>query len=527
MKKRKKLFIILPACLLVLLIGALGGYYAFEGAGGMMSLFMSVDVTDRMESHVFSNEAGDTLPYRLYLPEGLYNGRESPLVLYLHGTGERGYDNRAQTRKNSVMQTLLSEENLAAYPCIVIAPQCPEDQWWDTQPLMSLLEDFTAKHPVDPNRIYITGLSMGGYGTWEMLAAYPDYFAAAVPICGGGDPESAALFAHVPVWAFHGGRDSVVKPEQSREMIAALEAAGGNVEYTEYPREGHQSWERAYREEGLFAWMFAQVKKQVYVYVWNENENSSSKGIRYSYIISDEYTSDMSKIKANATSDFKDVRAIFEQLTPGANVLVTGIYRLKGYGVEAKQVYKISDEIYAAGLVSSDAWVCLDVIPPIIKSFNDYISPYSNEWYSRELAALDEEALYGSKGHMYRFTSLPSFDNQVVVRIEVNIDGTANVHYKVGKHGAYMYGGGGISKSEKVVLGQKETKEFLALLDKAGYWNLPEEIENVGHGGYTVLIEGVKEGVYHIVERWVPETSDPVQSLEEYFFNLIKQKFSE
>jgi len=263
MKKRKKLLLILiPLCVLALCAGALGAYFAISGAGGK---YPAIDRTDMMQAEVYKDAGGAVLPYRLYVP-GNYSAAEVkyPLVLYLHGSGERGKDNRAQTKKNSVMQTLLAPESIAAYPCIVLAPQCPKDRGWDVEVLMGLLEHAEAAWPVDPARVYITGLSMGGYATWHLLAAYPDYFAAAVPICGGGDPETAALFKDVPIWVFHGAKDDVVPPEASREMVQALEAAGAaDLRYTEYPEEKHGSWEPAYREPALFPWMFAQAKGQV------------------------------------------------------------------------------------------------------------------------------------------------------------------------------------------------------------------------------------------------------------------------
>jgi len=252
MSKRKKLILVIAVGVALLCAAVLGIYFALGGN----SKYPAIDRTDMMAAASFQG-----MPYRIYVPQG---EGPFPLVLYLHGAGERGDNNRAQTKKNSVMQTLLSEENLAAYPCIVVAPQCPKDRGWDIEVLMELLGGkILPAHQVDFSRIYVTGLSMGGYGTWALLAAYPDKFAAAVPVCGGGDPETAALFAHVPVWAFHGAKDDVVSPEGSREMVRAMEAAGAaDVRYTEYPDEKHASWEPAYREPELFPWLFAQVKQR-------------------------------------------------------------------------------------------------------------------------------------------------------------------------------------------------------------------------------------------------------------------------
>ena len=257
MKKpiRKKLFIAVPLCLLILCGVATGIYFAIAGR--------SIDRTDMMLAQEYTDTAGIVLPYRIYVPEGYDAAEQYPLVLYLHGSGERGSDNRAQTSKNSVMQTLLGEENLEKYPCIVLAPQCPEERWWGDEnipALMGLLEQMKADYSVDANRIYITGISMGGYGTWKMLEEYPFYFAAAVPICGGGEPGLAPLFRKVPIWVFHGAKDSVVSPQSSRDMVEALQKADGDVKYTEYPRVNHNSWEKAYREAELFPWLFAQQK---------------------------------------------------------------------------------------------------------------------------------------------------------------------------------------------------------------------------------------------------------------------------
>jgi len=219
---------------------------------------MAIDCTAMMRPEAYEN-----LPYRIYVPENYDAAKRYPLVLYLHGMGECGTDNRLQTSVNSVMETLLEPENLAAYPCIVLAPQCPEGQWWagDLLPaLMGLLGQTGSAYSIDLARVYITGLSMGGFGTWAMLAEYPSYFAAAVPVCGGGDPDDAHLFKDVPVWAFHGARDTTVYPEGSRCMVRALEEAGGSARYTEYPDAAHNSWDRAYREPELFPWMFAQIR---------------------------------------------------------------------------------------------------------------------------------------------------------------------------------------------------------------------------------------------------------------------------
>jgi len=266
--RKRRLLIFIPLCLAVVFAGAVGVFYLSEGPGGLVQLFASVDRTDMMRAEEYHDPSGAVLPYRIYVPAQYDAATQYPLVLFLHGSGESGGDNRAQTRKNSVMQTLLSEENLARYPCIVLAPQCPKEQRWyaddgardNRAALMGLLERTKAAYAVDPARVYITGVSMGGFGAFGMLAAYPDYFAAAVPICGFWGWDDAPLMKEVPIWAFQGAKDKVVPPQGTREIVNALREAGGNVKYTEYPNERHASWERAYREPALFPWLFAQVR---------------------------------------------------------------------------------------------------------------------------------------------------------------------------------------------------------------------------------------------------------------------------
>ena len=260
----------------------------------------------------------------------------------------------------------------------------------------------------------------------------------------------------------------------------------------------------------------------VYVYQWNENEDSSSSGIRYSYTISGGRTVNISKIKSNAFSDFSNILEVLEKLPIGAEVLTTKLYRIKGYDVPSESFYSTVNQIRNMGLMSRSTDCCLDEISPIIKDLRDFL----NEWHSLELMALDEEAIYDSNGHIYRYAYFRDYENQIVVRIEINDDGTADVYYKVSK-GFARGNGGGISKSETAKLSEKETQEFLSLLSKANYWDMPKEIDSVVWGGHNVVVEGVKDGTYHIVDRREPEKSDPVYDMEEYFISLIEEKFSE
>jgi predicted peptidase len=231
---------------------------------------------DRFSKHLFQEGRGTTLPYRLLAPREIKSGQKYPLVIFLHGAGERGSDNEKQLVHG--MKNFASDEIMAKYPAFVIAPQCPEGMRWvevdwsadshampaePSRPmaaLLALVDRFVAEQPVDERRIYLTGLSMGGYGVWDAIQRKPDLFAAAAPICGGGDPAHAERIKHIPVWAFHGDSDTAVKPKRSREMIEALKKAGGSPKYTEYASTGHDSWTRTYADPQFFAWLFAQKK---------------------------------------------------------------------------------------------------------------------------------------------------------------------------------------------------------------------------------------------------------------------------
>lgn len=220
---------------------------------------------------------GVTVKYRWSAPAAMESGKTYPVVLFLHGAGERGTDNRAQL-KHGVTAILAASKKLDQ-PCFLIAPQCPPDGWWasiDRDPkrlsgaakpnplleaVLALAAD-TAKHqPVDPKRFYVTGLSMGGFGTWYLLGKVPERIAAAIPICGGGDPARVADFKQVPIWAFHGEADPVVPVSSTRDMITALKQAGGSPRATYYPKVQHDSWTRTYANPEVLKWLFAQRAK--------------------------------------------------------------------------------------------------------------------------------------------------------------------------------------------------------------------------------------------------------------------------
>jgi predicted peptidase len=212
----------------------------------------------------------DTLPYGLREPLKITPNEKYPLVIFLHGAGERGKDNEKQVKH---IQIMFNHNTLNKYPSFVLAPQCPEKQMWSdiasgklsatpTRPMqlfIDLLEEILRDYPIDPKRIYITGVSMGGFGTWDLLARFPQRFAAAVPICGGGDERTAEKIKHIPMWVFHGAEDEVVSPKHSRRMVTAIQNAGGSPGYTEYPGIKHNSWTTAYKEPHLMPWLFRQT----------------------------------------------------------------------------------------------------------------------------------------------------------------------------------------------------------------------------------------------------------------------------
>jgi predicted peptidase len=233
-------------------------------------------VSAMLDKKTFTGPKGGKLPYRLLRPDPYEDGKSYPLVVFLHGAGERGNDNEAQLIHG--VPEFDKPENRKKYPCFLVAPQCPAGKKWSDvdwssdvsrlppEPsgpgalVLQLIDALRKQYRIDAARIYLTGLSMGGYGTWDLLMRRPDLFAAAVPICGGGDETQAAKIAHIPVWVFHGTLDNAVKVQRSRHMVAALEKAGGRPRYTEYPDERHASWVPAYRSPAMMKWLFAQRK---------------------------------------------------------------------------------------------------------------------------------------------------------------------------------------------------------------------------------------------------------------------------
>lgn len=240
------------------------------------------------DSNSFSKEIfinnSDTLSYRILLPKNFDESKQYPIVLFLHGAGERGSDNTKQLVHGSKL--FLNNINRGAFPAIVIFPQCPQNDYWSnatvdrtTKPIslvyplnaaptkslnlvMSLMDEFLSKPYVNKNKIYVGGLSMGGMGTFEILHRKPNMFAAAFAICGGGNPDTVKAYANnTELWVFHGAKDDVVNPQLSVSMVSAYLQAGGKPNFTLYADDNHNSWDSAFAEPELLPWLFSKSKK--------------------------------------------------------------------------------------------------------------------------------------------------------------------------------------------------------------------------------------------------------------------------
>jgi predicted peptidase len=218
----------------------------------------------RQETHTLDRRVcrNVRLKYLLFLPEGC--GREPehrwPLILFLHGMGERG-DDLEDVKKHGIPKIV---EQRADFPFIVVSPQCPADSWWtaELEALEALLDEVAERLAVDLGRVYLTGLSMGGFGTWRLAARSPDRFAAIAPICGGWQdwwcfPDRLRVLKDMPIWAFHGDKDDAVPVGESERMVEALRKLGADVRLTVYPDCGHDSWTRTYEDQELYEWFLS------------------------------------------------------------------------------------------------------------------------------------------------------------------------------------------------------------------------------------------------------------------------------
>ena len=229
---------------------------------------------DSFEAMSYTSETGGILPYRLLKPKDYNPEKKYPLVVFLHGSGERGDDNKAQL--THAVASFLDEEIRDKYQAFVLAPQCPKDDRWSafkegdpaerfwlsespTESMKLLLEliDYTKEtYSIDDRRLYATGLSMGGHGTYDMLIRNPGMFAAAVVVCSFTDVREAKVLAETPLWIFHGEDDQVVPVDNARVLVNALETVGSKPKYTEYPETNHNSWDKAFAEEKMYSWLF-------------------------------------------------------------------------------------------------------------------------------------------------------------------------------------------------------------------------------------------------------------------------------
>lgn len=218
---------------------------------------------------------GFVLPYRIYIPKNYDCGERYPLLVFLHGAGERGTDNERQLAH---VQYFFNDPESPVYDSIVVAPQCPEDSQWVLAPwaegnycieetpespgletLCMVIDECRDFYNVDDDRIYVAGPSMGGFGTWDLLSRHGARFAAGIPVCGGGDPSYANLLKRIPIRTFHGSEDDAVPVSATRQMFAAIKQAGGElIDYTEFDGCGHGVWDMVYSDREVVDWLYAQ-----------------------------------------------------------------------------------------------------------------------------------------------------------------------------------------------------------------------------------------------------------------------------
>ncbi len=216
-------------------------------------------MAERQEAGSFEKQITKTVScgYLLYLPPGYSEQERWPLVLFLHGAGERG-DDLELVKVHGIPKLVAGGQD---FPFIALSPQCPLETWWDADMLEALLDETVGRCAVDEDRVYCTGMSMGGFGTWKLAIEHPGRFAAIAPICGGGMPYLAERIKHIPAWVFHGAKDAVVPVAKSQEMVEALKACGGDVRLTAYPDAEHDSWTETYGNPELYEWLLSHTRR--------------------------------------------------------------------------------------------------------------------------------------------------------------------------------------------------------------------------------------------------------------------------
>jgi len=238
-----------------------------------------MDIVNRyMRERNFTSSDGTPMPYRIYIPTDYDKNESYPLVIFFHGAGEIGSDNRKQvTYPYSIVTRLLTEENRENHECIIIAPQAG-GQWVNTPwsegnytrseiaeskymtAAEELIQSIKKSYSIDSDSVYATGVSIGGFAVWDIISRHPDWFAAAIPVCGGADISYAEKLINMPIWTFHGSADTTVPVEGTREMAEAIKGAGSeSIIYTEYENAGHNVWNMAYVEDDLLEWLFSKT----------------------------------------------------------------------------------------------------------------------------------------------------------------------------------------------------------------------------------------------------------------------------
>ena len=307
-----------------------------------------VTVTDVMKAREYTDStiSTESLPYRLYIPESYSPDHSYYLLLHLHGAGECGEDNLKQIANGDMTRLIyriLNDEALREQ-FIIVAPQCPQDKRWvekewgagtysvdstpqsiPSQQVMSLLQkEITVKYNVDAERIYVTGLSMGGFATWDLICRYPEYFAAAIPVCGGADASYADKIKHIPIWTFHSSNDQIVDPTGTYDMVTALRKLGADITYTKTDEGtkndamGHSAWAPAYREEELLSWLLSKTKS-------SSTSDASDTALNTSVSVSDQNQTTSSDNTTGDTASDSGKSSIAVWITAGTALALAAV----------------------------------------------------------------------------------------------------------------------------------------------------------------------------------------------------------
>ncbi len=382
--KRMTLYLLLVAMLAALLLPMT--VFAADTSSKLITGDEVVKTFNESKNSVkgtYRSSKGTNLPYRLYVPDDYDPNKSYPLVLFFHGAGERGEDNTLQISAGSVMQRLLNNYEKAAHPCIILAPQCTgtnDNKWvltpWEpgtydhtklssvVSPYMQaaeeLLDKVIADYSVDESRLYVTGMSMGGFGTWDIISRNPDKFAAAIPVCGGVDVTYLEVLKGMPIWTFHNDGDTIVSSQGTKLASGILK--GDNFTYTEFKSTAHDAWTAAYSTETLTEWLFSQVKESKVTYPTVEGitfngPESVKRGaaLSFNYTVKDGYGLKSLTVGGNVAT-FADGKATVDRFVGG---------EIKA---EIGQLCNIKVEIKGKGgslVAPTDVFVGDEVILPI------------------------------------------------------------------------------------------------------------------------------------------------------------------